>query len=185
MSRMDDLEKFFVNSRLYNYVYRRTYVKWFIDFCDLKGRTLELGCGGGWTTESFCNRFDVKMTAIDVDSGQVELANKRIGSIAMQADAASLPFEEESFDNVVEMCSLQHVKDYGKALREARRVLRKGGNFYIFDVGKYFLWPFIRIIERYEGDFVKEDLLDELKKAGFRIVKHKGNNVFMIHAKAV
>jgi ubiquinone/menaquinone biosynthesis C-methylase UbiE len=154
-----------------------------MDFCDLKGKTLELGCGGGWTTESFCKTYDVKMTAIDIDPEQIELAKKKIGSMAVQADAASLPFKDKSFDNVVEMCSLQHIKNYGKALGEAHRVLRKGGNFYIFDVGRYFLWPVFGLIEHYEGNFTKDELIEELKKTGFKLVKHKGENVFMIHVK--
>ena len=98
-------------------------------------------------------------------------------------DAQSLGFKDKSFDSVVEMCTFQHIKDYQKALSEIHRVLKKGGNLCIFDVGKYFLWPFMGLVEPFEGDFTKADILKALREAGFRIVKHKGGNVFLIQAR--
>src|SRR4051794_18661910 len=45
------------------------------------------------------------------------------------ADAASLPFDDGSFDLVVAFMSLQDIDDFEGAIREAARVLEPGGKF--------------------------------------------------------
>ncbi len=52
----------------------------------------------------------------------------------VDADARSLPFEDESFDAVVSCSSVEHMGDLGElqtVMREIRRVLRPGGVAYI------------------------------------------------------
>jgi demethylmenaquinone methyltransferase/2-methoxy-6-polyprenyl-1,4-benzoquinol methylase len=49
------------------------------------------------------------------------------GLETIQADAQSLPVEDESFDAVMLVSMLHHVEDPATALAEARRILRPGG----------------------------------------------------------
>lgn len=64
----------------------------------------------------------------------------------IQGDCENLPFEEEQFDSYVSSLCLHLTKDYPKALREAYRVLKKGGHFSLAIWGKRSLTN-LRMIE--------------------------------------
>ncbi len=191
MSRMSGFEKFFANSRAYDFFFSRTFLRWFLDFCKLKGKCLEIGCGVGFTSRAFARRFDIELTATDLDPGQIAEAKKRLAGMdagrvkVVQADATALPFAEASFDFVVEADSLHHIPNFRKALSEAHRVLKSGGSFFIMDEGISFLWPLAHILpfDPFYGKFTRDSMAAALKEAGFEIVKAKGAGIFMIEAR--
>jgi ubiquinone/menaquinone biosynthesis C-methylase UbiE len=92
-------------------------------------KTLEVGFGEGYGTD-FLAKEALEITAIDmsqdlVDHARAKYPKKNVWF--MRGDATQFPFHDESFDVVVSSQVLEHVKDYQKFLREARRVLRPGG----------------------------------------------------------
>jgi ubiquinone/menaquinone biosynthesis C-methylase UbiE len=187
MAEMNFAEKFIVNSRAYNFIYRNTLLRWFLDFCDLKGNCLEIGCGPGFTSLEIRKKLDGDLTSIDYDEDEVEKAKKRLSGkkvAIMQADATKLPFKDGSFDCVVEMNTFHHISEYRKAISESFRVLKKGGQLYIMDISRYFLWPLTLLLpfEHFDGKFTRDGMIDDLEAAGFRISKKKGWDVFMISA---
>ena len=89
---------------------------------------LDLGSGTG---AAFDQLLNYETTAIDPDKKMLELStfeNKVLGS------AEDLPFDDNSFDNV--LCSFvwRNVTDTSKALEEVYRVLRPGGKFILLDM---------------------------------------------------
>ena len=94
-------------------------------------RTLDLGCGEGRLSR------DLKVRGHDVvgvDRSPAMLAAGRELDPEIEthlADAASLPFEDASFDVAVAFMSLQDIDDYEGAIREAARVLEPGGRLCI------------------------------------------------------
>jgi ubiquinone/menaquinone biosynthesis C-methylase UbiE len=48
------------------------------------------------------------------------------------ADASLLPFSDNLFDKIIITCVLHHVNDVPKVLKEARRVLKKNGEIFIY-----------------------------------------------------
>ncbi len=188
MAEMRWIEKTLVNSRIYNYFFRHTVLRWFLDFCRLEGECLEFGCGAGFTGREIAKRFRVKLTSTDYDATQVAKARKLLeadGVKVMQADATALPFKEGSFDCVVESNALHHIAEHRKAISEAFRVLRKGGRFFMMDEGKGFMWPLTLLLpfDPFDAKFTRESMMDDLRKAGFEIIKHRGKDVFMIEAR--
>ena len=69
--------------------------------------------------------FDVVST--DVSRAACDVLSRRVRGTVVEADAAALPFANESFDAVVLGEVIEHVADDIGALRETRRVLRPDG----------------------------------------------------------
>jgi SAM-dependent methyltransferase len=91
--------------------------------------TLELGCGEGRVSRDLGDRGH-RVTAIDASPTLLEAAATAdpAGEYVL-ADAADLPFSDETFDLVVAYNSLMDVQDMPGAVREAARVLRADGRF--------------------------------------------------------
>lgn len=94
---------------------------------------LDVGCGTGESRRLYikhCRRY----VGIDLSAGAIELARKTYpDSEWMVEDATALPFPDESFDVVAFSSVLHHIPDFGRALKEAMRVLRPGGQVFAFD----------------------------------------------------
>jgi SAM-dependent methyltransferase len=97
-------------------------------------RLLDGGCGPGSITSDFAALVSpAEVVGIDVEPSQIELATKQAAERAVSnarfqvADLYELPLPEQSFDAVFLHGVLEHFRDPVKALREVRRVLRRGG----------------------------------------------------------
>jgi SAM-dependent methyltransferase len=102
----------------------------FFELVPAPGRaTLEIGCGEGRVARDLAARGD-RVTGIDSSPTLLAAAEELQPDAEFRlADAASLPFEDESFDLVVAYNSLMDVDDMPGAVREGARVLEPGGRF--------------------------------------------------------
>ncbi|MBV8430531.1 MAG: class I SAM-dependent methyltransferase [Solirubrobacterales bacterium] len=83
---------------------------------------------GGGTGNYAAALAGVGWEAVVIDRSPEMLARARAKGLAtVEADAARLPFGDETFDAVTMISMLHHVEDRSRALAEARRVLRPGG----------------------------------------------------------
>jgi SAM-dependent methyltransferase len=92
-------------------------------------RTLDLGCGEGRLARDLKARGH---EAVGIDRSPAMLAAGREADPDIEThlvDAASLPFDDASFDLVVAFMSLQDIDDLAGAISEAARVLEPGGRF--------------------------------------------------------
>jgi SAM-dependent methyltransferase len=91
-------------------------------------RTLDLGSGEGRLGRDLADRgYDI--VAVDASPSMVAAAREASPGMEIhQADAASLPLPDASFDLVVAFMSLQDADDLGSAVREVGRVLSPGGH---------------------------------------------------------
>lgn len=101
-------------------------------------RFLDLGCGAGANTWFLLDQ-GFAVDAVDLTAEAIERARrtcrrrsaKMMTSARFQVAAAeSLPFEDASFDCVVDVCCLQHVEAIWLALAEVHRVLKPGGRLF-------------------------------------------------------
>lgn len=103
---------------------------------------LEIGSGPGELALEVAQRLPgVDVVGIDLAAAMVERAIARArgerpdGRVRFQlADAASLPFADETFDMVVSTLSLHHWSDPAAVFGEIARVLRPGGVALVYDL---------------------------------------------------
>jgi SAM-dependent methyltransferase len=115
------------------------------------GRVLDMGAGSGRASLMvLLARPSATVVAIDIYSGywgiddntpQRLMRNATTAGVAERvearvADMRALPFPDESFDAAVSSFAIDHLRreDAAKALREAARVLRAGGQMLIMNV---------------------------------------------------
>lgn len=115
---------------------------------DGSGTLLDIGCGSGALTVRCAKKYpQAKLTGIDFWGKEWNYAkeqceeNARIEGVSpitfRQGDAASLPFEDGSFDAAVSNFVFHEVKtqpDKRQVVREALRIVKKGGSFAFQDL---------------------------------------------------
>ena len=120
-----------------------------------EGQILDIGCGSASLTIELVKKYKgARVIGIDYWGEQWEYSKKvceknaEIEGVAervtfQKASAASLPFGDDSFDAIVSNLvfhEVSGVKDKKELIREALRVVKKGGNFVFQDL---FLWKLI------------------------------------------
>ena len=91
-------------------------------------RVLEVGCGTGNYTVALQGAVGCTCWGIDPSEEMLALARRSGGGILFRAGMAErLEFDPESFDLVFSVDVIHHVADRAAYLREACRVLRRGG----------------------------------------------------------
>jgi SAM-dependent methyltransferase len=91
-------------------------------------RCLELGCGTGLTSY-FLRQRGGNWTSCDFERDHVESARALVGSDVLEVNERVLPFPDASFDVVVAINFLEHIKDDETFFAEMTRVLKPGGAF--------------------------------------------------------
>jgi ubiquinone/menaquinone biosynthesis C-methylase UbiE len=100
-----------------------------------KGKALDLCCGAGTNTVYFAQKgFEV--TAIDISQKAIEYAKEKAARANvkinfMMQSFVDLPFRDEEFDFVFDMCCFHHVEieDRANFIEGVHRVLKKDGDY--------------------------------------------------------
>ncbi len=98
-------------------------------------RILEIGCGAGFVLPALASQCKpVRLVGIDIDRFLLQHAEKKITHTGLrvelyQADVRRMPFEDASFDLVVDFGTTFHLNRRVKALKEISRVLAADGIF--------------------------------------------------------
>ncbi len=103
----------------------------------LSGRVLEVGAGNGMNFGHYGPGVE-EIVALEPEPYMREKAAAAARGVApkvtiVDGSATSLPFEDDSFDYVVDCMVLCSIDDPVASLREARRVLKPGGELHFFE----------------------------------------------------
>lgn len=103
------------------------------DLLDGYESVLDLGCGEGQVARQTSAGGAGRVIGVDPTHNQVVEAARRGGGPRYGiADAAALPFADESFDAVVACLVFEHIETVDDAISEVARVLRPNGRFAFF-----------------------------------------------------
>jgi SAM-dependent methyltransferase len=139
-----------------------------------KGKALDIGCGNGPLTIRLAKKFPkAHIMGIDYWGGKWEYSkgvcerNAKIEGVAsrvkfQKASASALPFEDQHFDAAVSNLVFHEVKDAKDkrdVIKEALRVVKKGGNFAFQD---------LFLMKRVYGEI--DDLVEAIRSWGIHRV---------------
>ena len=163
-----------IQARIQNLVL--DYLDW-----DGEGKALDIGCGNASLTIRIAKKYpNAEITGIDYWGGMWEYSkgvcemNAEIEGISKRitferASASALPFDDESFDVAVSNLVFHEVRssrDKKYVIKEALRVVRKGGKFVFQDL---FLWKMLY------GEV--DDLLETIRSWGIERVEFVDTSV--------
>ena len=156
-------------------------------------KILDLGCGNGYYSYLLSKiPLNLKITGIDSHLNAIEDAKALIPkekATFIIGYAEKLPFHEGAFDKIIMSEIIEHVDDDIKVLKEAKRVLKKGGILVLTTPNKNypFLWdPINWILEHFFNFHIKngyfagiwnqhlrlytpEELKKKLEQVGFKL----------------
>jgi ubiquinone/menaquinone biosynthesis C-methylase UbiE len=103
-------------------------------------KLLDFGCGTGTSTRALTDAMPAlaAVTGIDpsiesIDRANAENTARNVNFLIQPSER--LPFADESYDIVFTSCVFHHIErsDHAKWLGEIRRVLKRGGKFFLFE----------------------------------------------------
>lgn len=142
------------------------------------GRLLDVGFGYGHLEERLEQRENLEVFGIDVSGFSVVRAKGVLKGSFKKGNILDISFPKEYFDILICLEILEHISAIKtfKALKECRRVLKKGGTFVVSVPMNEGLEQMLKQGKNPNGHcraYTKNILFAELECAGFKIIKHK------------
>lgn len=158
-------------------------------------RVLDLCCGTGDLSRDIKQKQPLAcVTGIDFSENMLKIAKRKSNDIKLvQGDVSMLPFDDNTFDFITMGFGLRNIYQPEKAIEEAYRVLRPGGQFLhldfgekgfadkIFDIGVPFLTKIFYggnvsydyLVESKKVFPKPDELIKDFESKGFKFVKRK------------
>jgi SAM-dependent methyltransferase len=137
------------------------------------GQVLDVGCGAGNMFHHLARYGSV--TGVDNNSRPLAVARER-GYDVRQGLAEDLPFDDEAFDLVSLLDTVEHCEDDMAVLRECYRVCAHGGHLVVTVPAFMRLWSHNDVLNAHFRRYSAPELEEKLKRVGFRIERLTYNN---------
>lgn len=161
-----------------------------------KGTILDLGTGPGYLPIEIANRSsNVRIIGVDLSRKLIEMARSNAARAGLSdrlkfqlGNAGSLNFEDSAFDMVISTGMLHSLNEPVKVIKEIYRVLKKGGEAWVYDPAKvasqvdrkkwkasltlrerFFLWLFgLFGLHKPIDTYTREQATDLIKQTDFK-----------------
>lgn len=134
-----------------------------------QNQILEIGCGTGGNLKIL--GYWGKTLGLDNSEKALDFCKKKGLDNVFLGNAEQMDFSNESFDLVVALDVLEHIKEDKKVVKEAWRVLKQNGYFIITVPAYQFLWSEHDKALIHYRRYAASDLANMLQKANFNIIK--------------
>lgn len=157
---------------------------------------LDLAAGTGDSSKALIKKGN-KVIGVDISVEMLKVATKKLHKnfILLCASAYQLPFRDQSFDAVTCAFGIRNMHETEKALREIKRVIKKGGKLLILEFSLprgFFKKPYLVYLKKFtpfiasffsvrsayeylgysiEGFYKPSDFIKLLQECGFKNVK--------------
>ncbi|PIQ77667.1 hypothetical protein COV82_03230 [Candidatus Peregrinibacteria bacterium CG11_big_fil_rev_8_21_14_0_20_46_8] len=160
-------------------------------------KILDIGCGSGLVIQALKKyQPKIEITGVDIDPKILKIAARKfhknkIDAKLIEASATDIPLREK-FDIVISTLVIHHLPTDEKKqmLQEARRLLKTGGSFFLFDFAPPKNWLGhieAKMMHHFEpiDEAIENKYREYLKEAGFKDIQSKyRTNIFqMLEAK--
>ncbi|OGW39029.1 MAG: hypothetical protein A2Y97_02330 [Nitrospirae bacterium RBG_13_39_12] len=93
-------------------------------------KVLDIACGSGYGSKILIENGAISVTGMDISQDTIDYAKNRYvadGLDFIQGDILHVGFPDNFFDIVISFETIEHLKNYRKAILEIRRVLKEDG----------------------------------------------------------
>ncbi|CEM01877.1 unnamed protein product [Vitrella brassicaformis CCMP3155] len=154
-------------------------------------RILDVGCGTGDSTALLQARYpNAEVEGVDLSPHMIAVARYRYPNMVFHHEAGEKTFFENDTFDMVTMFAVAHELPKGvtfRILKEAHRILRKGGCFLFVDqdpesptIRRQLAVPEITgYIEPYLADFCSINLPKYFRRAGYKVITTNREGVFV------
>lgn len=113
-----------------------------------------------------------RVVNVDIDEDLILFGARVYSATGLVADATQLPFREESFDTVVSLETLEHIKDQERFIQNIRSSLRKGGYLILSTPNKLYTSPLLPkpLNPYHEREYYLGELITYLSLHGFKVL---------------
>jgi ubiquinone/menaquinone biosynthesis C-methylase UbiE len=161
------------------YKERRHKLKKFLSTISVPARVLDLGPAGGFQTQLAGEIFGSENTfALEYNFAAAKVCKGRI-PLTINGDGETLPLKSSSFDVVICMDTLEHIKYDSKVIKELFRILQAGGFAFISVPSLQVLWSNHDISVGHFRRYEKKQLMNLFEKESFQIINIEYFNVLL------
>jgi len=136
---------------------------------DEKLQILEIGCGTGGNLEMLSKYGDVHAIEMDENAYNIAKGKNLASDIKMGYLPDNTGLEENQFDLIVMFDVLEHIDEDIESLKSLNKFLKTEGNIFITVPAFKFLWSKHDEIAHHKRRYIKKELIDSLKQAGFEV----------------
>ncbi len=140
---------------------------------DGKKRVLDIGCGAGNMFHHLARYGDV--VGVDSNPKPLVIARDR-GYDVREGSAEDLPFEDNSFELVALLDTVEHCEDDMAVLRECYRVCAPGGHLVVTVPAFMWLWSHNDVLNDHKRRYTTKELRQALAQIGFETRRITYNN---------
>jgi SAM-dependent methyltransferase len=134
------------------------------------GKLLDIGCAYGLFVA--CASTQYESYGIDISRFAVKKSTKYCRGIISRASATNLPFQDDTFEVVTVVDTLEHISNLNRCLKDIVRVLKKSGILFL-QLPNPLVWHLCRHLglgdETHSNDFGLQQWKTLLTKLGLKV----------------